>query len=163
MQIVSDLDVDWTNCYTDVGIILVYQQGRVILQGTPSKEARGPENGENVQILYFHLHASWGCSVNSYARKEYTLQISASNWIRAGSPPRSGDIVVYVFDINHPSLSIPFYSVLEALSNVLDSINSPTTLRFPALFFRSYFCRIGSFNYISLYESLPQPWYNPSW
>ena len=31
------------------------------------------------------------------------------------------DIVVYVFDINHPSLSIPFYSVLEALSTVFDS------------------------------------------
>ena len=70
---------------------------------------------------YFHLHASWGCSINSNARKEYTLQISASNWVRAGSPPRSGDIVVYVFDINHPSLSIPFYSVLEALSTVFDS------------------------------------------
>ena len=159
MLIVSNPDVDWStdNYYTDIGIILVIQQGRVILQGTPSKEARGLENGENVQILYFHLHASWGCSINSYARKEYNLHISASNWVRADSPPRGGDIVVYVFDIKHPSLSIPFYFVLEALSNVFDSINSPTTLRFPALFFRSYFCLIGSFNYISLYESLPQP------
>ena len=114
---------------------------------------------------YFHLHASWGCSINSYARREYTLLISASNsiWVRAGSPPRGGDSVVYVFDINHPSLSIPFYSVLEALSTVFDSINSPTTLRFPTLFFRFYFCLIGSFNYIYLYESLPQPRYNPSW
>ena len=112
---------------------------------------------------YFHLHASWGCSINSYARKEYNLHISASNWVRAGSPPRGGDIVVYVFDINHPSLSIPFYSVLEALSTVFDSINSPTTLRFPALFFRSYLCLIGSFDFISFNESLPQPWYNPSW
>ena len=103
---------------------------------------------------YFHLHASWGCSINSYARKEYNLHISASNWVRAGSPPRGGDIVVYVFDTNHPSLSNPFYSVLEALSTVFDSINSPTTLRFPTLFFRFYFCLIGSFNYISLYESL---------
>ena len=31
-----------------------------------------------------------------------------------------------------------------------------TTVRFLTLFFRSYFCLIGPFNYISLYESLPQ-------
>ena len=30
-----------------------------------------------------------------------------------------------------------------------------------SLFFWSSFCLIGPFNYISLYESLPQPWYNP--
>ena len=29
-----------------------------------------------------------------------------------------------------------------------------------ALFFWSYFCPIGPFNYVSLYESLPQPWYH---
>ena len=39
----------------------------------------------------------------------------------------------------------------------------PTTLRFPALLFQSYFCLIGPFNYISLYESLLQSWYNPLW
>ena len=33
----------------------------------------------------------------------------------------------------------------------------PTTLRFLTLFFRSYFCFIGPFNYISLYEGLLQP------
>ena len=37
----------------------------------------------------------------------------------------------------------------------------PTTLRFLTLFFRSYLCLIGLFNFISLYESLLQPWYNP--
>ena len=31
------------------------------------------------------------------------------------------------------------------------------------LFFWSYFCLIGPYNYISLYESLPQPWYKPFW
>ena len=29
------------------------------------------------------------------------------------------------------------------------------------LFFRSYLCLTGPFNFISLYESLLQPWYNP--
>ena len=48
-----------------------------------------------------------------------------------GSPSRGGDVVVYVFDINQPSLPSPFYSVLVsvsvlmALSTVFDSINSP--------------------------------------
>ena len=38
----------------------------------------------------------------------------------------------------------------------------PTTPRFLTLFFRSYFYFVGPFNCISLYESLPQPWYNSS-
>ena len=48
-----------------------------------------------------------------------------------GSPSHDGDVVVYVKDINHPSLPIPFYSVLVsvsvfmALSTVFHSINSP--------------------------------------
>ena len=37
----------------------------------------------------------------------------------------------------------------------------PTTLRFLTLFFRSYLCLIGPFNYIYLFESLLQPRYNP--
>ena len=36
-------------------------------------------------------------------------------------------------------------------------------LCFLIVLFWSYFCFIGPFNYISRYESLPQPWYNPLW
>ena len=48
----------------------------------------------------------------------------------AGSPSRGGDVEVYAFDINQPSLLTPFYSVLVsvsvfiALSSVFHSINS---------------------------------------
>ena len=46
-----------------------------------------------------------------------------------GSPSRGGDVAVYVFDINQPSLPTPFYSVLvsfsKALSTVFHSVNSP--------------------------------------
>ena len=51
--------------------------------------------------------------------------------VSAGSPARRGDVTVYGFDINQPSLSTPFYSVLVsisvfiALSTVFHSINSP--------------------------------------
>ena len=47
-----------------------------------------------------------------------------------GSPSRGGDIMVYVFDINQPSLPTPFNSVLVsvsvfmALSTLFQSINS---------------------------------------
>ena len=47
------------------------------------------------------------------------------------SPSHGGDVVVYVSDINQPSLPNPFYSVLVsvsvfiALSTVFHSINSP--------------------------------------
>ena len=67
-----------------------------------------------------------------------------------------------------PSLPTPFYSVLVsvsvfmALSTVFHSINSPDNkLRFLTLFFLSYLCLVGPFNYFSLYESLLQPRYNP--
>ena len=48
-----------------------------------------------------------------------------------GSPSRGGDVAVYVFDINQPSLPTPFYSVLVAISvfmafpTVFHSISSP--------------------------------------
>ena len=48
-----------------------------------------------------------------------------------GSPSRGGDVAVYVFDINQPSLPTPFYSVLVsipvfmALSTVFHYIKSP--------------------------------------
>ena len=78
------------------------------------------------------------------------------------SPSRGGDVAVYVFDVNQLSLPIPCYSirvsvsVFMALSTVFYSVNSPANLRFLTLFFRSSFCLIGLFNYISLYESLLQ-------
>ena len=67
-------------------------------------------------------------------------------------------------DINQPSLSTPFYSVLASISVFMDvsgvfhSINSPDNSPFshsvlPVL----PLCLIGSFNYISLCESLLQP------
>ena len=46
------------------------------------------------------------------------------------SPSRGGDVMIYVYDINQPSLLTPFYSVLVsisvsvALSTVFHSINS---------------------------------------
>ena len=50
--------------------------------------------------------------------------------VPAGSPSRGGDVLVYVLDINQPSLP-SFYSVLASvsalmtLSAVFHSINSP--------------------------------------
>ena len=51
--------------------------------------------------------------------------------VPAGSSSRGGDVAVYVFDISHPSLHTPFYSVLVsisvsmALSTVVHPLNSP--------------------------------------
>ena len=52
-----------------------------------------------------------------------------------GSPSRGGDVAVYVFDMNRPSLPTPFYSVLVsvsvfmALSTVFHSVNSPNNFQ----------------------------------
>ena len=51
--------------------------------------------------------------------------------VPTGSPSRGGDVAVYAFDINQPSLPTPFYSILvsasvfKALSTVFHSINFP--------------------------------------
>ena len=81
-----------------------------------------------------------------------------------GAPSRHGDVAVYVLDINQLSLPTPFYSLLVsisvfmALSTVFHSINpSDDSLLshsvFPVLFLPFF----GTFNYVSLYESLLQP------
>ena len=80
-----------------------------------------------------------------------------------GSPSCGGDVAVYVFDINQLRLPTPFYSVLVsisvfmALSNVFQSINSAGNFQLSHSVLPVLFCRIGSVNYISLYESLLQP------
>ena len=56
--------------------------------------------------------------------------------VPAGSPSHGGDVAVYIFDINQPSLLTPFHSVLVymsalmALLAVFHSINSLTALCF---------------------------------
>ena len=82
---------------------------------------------------------------------------------------RSGDVAVYVFDIDQPSLPTHFYSVLVSVSVSIapstvfhSSSNSPNNSPFslyvlPVL----HFCLIGPFNCLSFCESLPQPRYNP--
>ena len=54
-------------------------------------------------------------------------------------------------------------SVFMALSTVFHSINSHDNSPFSHSILRSYLRLIGPFNYISLYESFLQPWYNPLW
>ena len=60
-----------------------------------------------------------------------TTTTAAAAAVLAGSPSRGGNVTVYVYDINQPSLPTPFYSVLMsvsvfmALSTVFHSMNSP--------------------------------------
>ena len=80
--------------------------------------------------------------------------------VPAGPPSCGGDVAVYAFDINQPSLPAPFYSVLVslsvfmALSTVFHSINSRDNSPSSHSVLRSYLCRIGPYNYVPLYESL---------
>ena len=68
----------------------------------------------------------------------------------------------FVFGINQLSFPTPFYSicasvsVFMALSTISYSINSPTNSA-SSLFVLSYFCLVGPFYYMYLYQSLPQP------
>ena len=86
-----------------------------------------------------------------------------SLFVPTGSPPRGGDVAVYVFDLNQPSLptllssALVSLSVFMALSTVLYSINSPSNSPLSHSVLPVFFCRTGPFNCISLYDSLPQP------
>ena len=61
---------------------------------------------------------------------DYTIRLVIPLTVPSGSPSRGGDVTVYVFDINKPSLPAPSYSVLVSvsvfmsLSTVFHSINS---------------------------------------
>ena len=81
--------------------------------------------------------------------------------IPVDSPSHGGDAVVYVFDINQPSLPTLLLILFLCLFLFLWPFQLyfipyilPTTLPFLTLFFRSYFCLIGPFIYISLSLSL---------
>ena len=83
--------------------------------------------------------------------------------VPTGSPSCGGDVAVYVFETNHSSLLTPFYSVLVsvsvfiALAPVFRPINSPDNSPLSHSVLPSYSYLIGPFNYLSLYENLPQP------
>ena len=72
-----------------------------------------------------------------------------------GLTSRGGGVAVYVFDINQPSLPTPFNSVLVPVSvyMALSFHKFSRQLSVFSLFFSSYLCLIGPFNYMSLHES----------
>ena len=90
------------------------------------------------------------------------VSVSVCLCVPAGSHSLDGNVTVHVLDINQPSLPL-FDSVLVsvsvfiALSTVFCSINSPDNSPLSHSVLRSYFCFIGPFSYIFLYDSLPQP------
>ena len=80
--------------------------------------------------------------------------------VPTGSPSRGGDVAVYAFDVNQPSLPAPFYSalvsvsVVMALSTVFYSINSPDNSPLSHCFLLVLFLLCWSFQlYISLRKS----------
>ena len=66
-----------------------------------------------------------------FYEKLMSVQTCIAPGVPAGSPSRGGDVLVYVTDINQPSLPTPFDSVLVsvsafmALSTLFHSIHSP--------------------------------------
>ena len=83
-----------------------------------------------------------------------------SREVPPGSPSRGGDVAVYVFDRNQPSLPTSFYSVLVsisvfmALSTVFHFINSPDNSMLPHSVLPAFFLPYWSFQlHISLWKS----------
>ena len=124
---------------------------------------------QGLGVSFLTLYTSAKHCLTQRVEKLCVIRWNAT-FVPAGSPSRGGDVGIYVFDINQPSLPTPFYSVLVSislfmvLSTVFHSINSPDNSPLshsvlPVLFLPNWSFQL----YISLYESLPQPWYNPLW
>ena len=96
--------------------------------------------------------------------------------VPTGSPSRGGDVAVYVFDINQPSLPTPFFIILLFCSCVYFCSYLP----FNCISFHKVSWQLSAFSLwssglisalfkllvlsiIYLYKSLPQPWYNLVW
>ena len=90
-----------------------------------------------------------------------TLPLTDPGTVPTGLPSCGGNDAVDIFDINQPSLSTPFYSVLVsvsvfmALSSVFDSIESPDNYFLTVL--SVLFLPYWSFQLYISYESLLQP------
>ena len=84
-----------------------------------------PFNSVPVSIPVFMALSTVFHSINSPDNSYFSVP--------AGSLSRGGDVTVYVYDINQPSLPTPLYSVFVsvfvfvALSIAFHSINSPDT------------------------------------
>ena len=113
----------------------------------------------HVRVLSDATHCSLDRSLD---HKHLSDPIKVSSYLIISLSPRAHLLVVgmlrFLSDINQPSLPTPFfYSVLMsvfvflALSTVFHSINSPNNSPFLTLFFRSYLCLTGPFNYIYLF------------
>ena len=93
------------------------------------------QNGSLINSKYcMSLTAAWNWSV---VRLFWSQKWTVVAWVAPkGSPSRGWDVRVYVWDLNHPSLPTPFYSLLVsisvfmALSTVFHSINSPDNSAF---------------------------------
>ena len=99
------------------------------------------------------LYMGWSSEKNPGLGLQKVQVISFLCSVQAGSPSRGEDVVVYVFDINQPSLPTPFCSVLVsiyvimALSTVFHSIKSPDNSTLSHSVLLVLFCLIGPLNY----------------
>ena len=101
-------------------------------------------------FLFFLLLFIFCCGCLSGKKKRRRKAQFVQVWVPVGSPSRGGNVAVYVFDINQPSLPVPFFfflnyyyvfvskSIFIGFSTVFHSKILPSTLRFLTLFFWSY-------------------------
>ena len=81
--------------------------------------------------------------------------------VPAGSPSLDWDVTLYVLDVDQPSMSV---CVFVALSTVFHFYEfSPQLFTFSLCSSGLVSALLALLNYVCLYESLPQPWYNPLW
>ena len=99
-------------------------------------------------------------------REELNLPDLLHREVPTGLPSLGGDVTVYVLDINQPSwptlcilFSCLFLSLWPFQLYFIPWI-LPTTLHFLILFFWSYFCPIGPFNYIQNTQEIKRTLFN---
>ena len=81
-------------------------------------------------LVYTHTHTHTHTHQYTLLHTQMYNDVLSLSLIPACSPSRGGDVVVYIKDINQPSLPTPLYSVLVSISvfmafpTIFHSINS---------------------------------------
>ena len=65
----------------------------------------------HASVEYGYIFSSVGLAIHLLLSSDFSSSSSSSS----GSPSLGGDVAVYVFDINQPTLPTPFYSVLVSV------------------------------------------------
>ena len=124
--------------------------------------------GANQAVCAFCFHAQWCILKREVVSVYFVTTINTKKKLSESRIHKNGQKCVGFFLCVCECVFITVQTVLYIRKFADDQFTKNLLPKFQVIVNTvkhvwAYFCRIGPFNYISLYESLLQPWYNPLW